>query len=64
MSFKVKWRSALTDSIAMPLPRRQLVSLDAVRFWRFHTASAESSHPSISVDRPANLTRFRRRLIM
>ena len=48
----------------MPLPRRQLVSLDAVRFWRFHTASAESSHPSVSVDRLANLTRFRRRFVM
>ena len=33
MPFKVKWRSAVTDLIAMPLPRRQLVSLDAVRFW-------------------------------
>jgi putative transposase len=29
----VKWRSALTDSIAMPLPRRQLVSLGATRYY-------------------------------
>ena len=36
MPFKVKWRSAVTDLIAMPLPRRQLVSLDAVLLMFSH----------------------------